>query len=147
MSADAIDLTDLHVLVVDDNPDSRLALKLLLEQSHATVEMGESVVQALYALRHHHFDVVVSDIGMPDQDGYELVRQLRALVGAAASTPAIALTAYGSAEDRRRALSAGFQQHLVKPVEPGKLLDAVAHFAHLRPRGSGGSASGAAGGS
>lgn len=147
MSADAIDLTDLHVLVVDDDPDSRQAVKRLLEQSHATVEMGDSVVQALFALRHDHFDLVVSDIGMPDQDGYELLRQLRALAGAAASTPAIALTAYATGEDRRRALSAGFQQHLVKPVEPRELLDAVAHFAHRQPGGPGGSVSGRVGGS
>jgi PAS domain S-box-containing protein len=126
-SADAaLDLSDLRVLVVDDEPDSRDLLRRLLEQWHAAVQTGESVAAALSALARQPFDVVVSDIGMPGQDGYDLVRQLRALPGVTATTPIIALTAFARAEDRRRALRAGFQMHIAKPVDPAELLAAVA---------------------
>jgi signal transduction histidine kinase/ActR/RegA family two-component response regulator len=122
----ALDLSDVRVLVVDDEPDSRELLRRLLEQRHAAVQTGESVAAALSALERQPFDVVVSDIGMPEQDGYELVRQLRSLPGVTATTPAIALTAFARAEDRRRALRAGFQMHIAKPVDPAELLAAVA---------------------
>ena len=121
-----LDLRDVRVLVVDDEPDSRNLLKRLLEQRHAAVQTGESVADALSALAQSPFDVVVSDIGMPDQDGYDLVRQLRSLPGKAASTPVIAVTAFARAEDRRRALGAGFQHHIAKPIDPAELLAAVA---------------------
>jgi PAS domain S-box-containing protein len=123
---DLLDLHDVRVLVVDDEPDSRNLLKRMLELRHAAVQTGESVVDALAALARSPFDVVVSDIGMPDQDGYDLVRQLRSLPGKAASTPAIAVTAFARAEDRWRALGAGFQRHIAKPIDPAELLDAVA---------------------
>jgi len=121
----ALDLTDLRVLVVDDEPDSRQMLKHLLEQRHATVETGSSVADALSALARRSFDIVVSDIGMPGQDGYELVRQMRSLPGSVAATPAIALTAFARLEDRRRALRAGFQRHLTKPVDSIELATAI----------------------
>ena len=123
---DLLDLHDVRILVVDDEPDSRNLLKRMLEQRHAAVQTGESVVDALAALAQSPFDVLVSDIGMPDQDGYDLVRQLRSLPGKAASTPAIAVTAFARADDRRRALRAGFQRHIAKPIDPAELLDAVA---------------------
>ena len=127
------DLGDLRVLVVDDDPDSRRWLRCLLEQQHAAVETGASVADALSLLVVRHYDLVVSDIGMPDQDGYDLIRQLRSLHGTAASTPAIALTAFARDEDRRMALGAGFQLHLVKPVAPADLLAAVAAVTQRRP--------------
>ena len=120
------DLGDLRVLVVDDDPDSRRWLRCLLEQQHAAVETGASVADAIALLVSQPYDLVVSDIGMPEQDGYDLIRQLRSMGGAAASTPAIALTAFARDEDRRLALRAGFQVHLVKPVEPAALLAAIA---------------------
>lgn len=127
-----LDLRDVRVLVVDDEPDSRNLLKRLLEQRHAAVQTGESVADALSALAKTPFDVVVSDIGMPDQDGYELVRRLRSLPGKAGSTPAIAVTAFARAEDRRRALGAGFQVHIAKPIDPVELVAAVATMSRRR---------------
>jgi CheY-like chemotaxis protein len=113
------------VLVVDDETDSRLLLQRLFEQRHAKVASCASVADALKTLAERRFDVVVSDIGMPGQDGYDLVRQVRSLP-LASKTPAIALTAFARAEDRRRALRAGFHLHLAKPVDPAELLVAVA---------------------
>jgi CheY-like chemotaxis protein len=78
-------------------------------------------------LRHESPDIIVSDIGMPDQDGYELMRQIRSLPAEQGGrTPAIALTAFARPEDRRQALSVGYQKHLAKPVDPMELLEAVA---------------------
>jgi signal transduction histidine kinase len=119
------ELTGVRVLVVDDETDSRLLLQRLFEQRHAEVAACASVAEALTILANRRFDVVVSDIGMPGQDGYDLVRQVRSLP-LASKTPAIALTAFARAEDRRRALRAGFHLHLAKPVDPAELLAAVA---------------------
>ena len=126
LSTPSVDLGDLRVLVVDDDPDSRRWLRCLLEQHHAAVETGACVADAIALLVSQRYDLVVSDIGMPDQDGYDLIRQLRSMHGAAALTPAIALTAFARDEDRHLALIAGFQVHLVKPVEPAVLLAAIA---------------------
>ena len=90
------------------------------------MQTGESLADALSALAQSPFDVVVSDIGMPGQDGYDLVRQLRSLPGRVASTPVIAVTAFARAEDRKRALGAGFQRHIAKPIDAAELVAAVA---------------------
>jgi signal transduction histidine kinase len=119
------DLQGVRVLVVDDESDSRVLLQRLFEQRRAAVETSHSVADAIEKLSRAPFDVVISDIGMPEQDGYDLVQQLRALPSGA-STPAIALTAFARAEDRRRALRAGFHLHIAKPVDPAELLTAVA---------------------
>ena len=112
-SAD-VSLDHLRVLVVDDQADTRDVLLAVLEQAGAEVTTVESVDQALQALTHTSFQVLISDIGMPDQDGYFLIQQVRQLDSATKNILAIALTAYATEADRRNALAAGFQAHLQK---------------------------------
>ena len=123
-------LAGLRVLAVDDEPDARHLVKRILEQCDAVVTTAASVADALAALSAERFAVIVSDIGMPDQDGFDLIRQVRALpADAGGRTPAVALTALARVEDRRRALLAGFQIHCPKPVDPAELLAVVASVA------------------
>ncbi len=97
-----------------------------------TVTAAEDAAQALAALAKDRFDVLISDISMPDVDGYALVQQIRSLAdNPNASVPAIALTAHASATDRQRALAAGFQAHLAKPIEPEVLMKAIGALLHL----------------
>jgi CheY-like chemotaxis protein/nitrogen-specific signal transduction histidine kinase len=121
------DLSGITVLVVDDQPDARELIRRVLEDCEAVVLTVGSAGEALQAVAAHHPDVLVSDIGMPDVDGYELLRRIRAL-GAppGGHLPAIALTAFARSEDRTRALRAGFLAHVAKPVEPSELVAAVA---------------------
>jgi signal transduction histidine kinase/ActR/RegA family two-component response regulator len=121
-------LKGLRVLVVDDEPDTRLLLRTVLEQCGSEVTTAGSAAEALAAFTRSKPDVLVSDIGMPGEDGYELIGKLRAAEAARAEgrTPAIALTAYARVEDRVRALNAGFQVHVPKPIEPVELLAVVA---------------------
>jgi CheY-like chemotaxis protein len=103
----------------------------------ADVAVAASVDDALKAFEETPPDVIVSDIAMPDRDGYDLIRCVRALSPEhGAGAPAIALTAYASAEDRKRALEAGFQHHLAKPVDPVELAFAVAALTRRRSRGA-----------
>lgn len=119
----------LKVLVVDDEPDARALLKRLLEAEGAIVYASDSAQDALHRIHAARPDVLVSDIGMPGQDGYELIRNVRSLSpDAGGATPAIALTAYARAEDRERAIGAGFQEHLAKPLEPARLISAIAEL-------------------
>jgi CheY-like chemotaxis protein len=123
-------LAALRVLVVDDDRDARELLSRILEQAGAAVELAESAAEALAKLPRSRTDVLISDIGMPDADGYELIRRVRSLPsGDGAATPAIALTAFARSEDRTRALRAGYQLHIAKPVEPTELITAVASLA------------------
>jgi signal transduction histidine kinase/ActR/RegA family two-component response regulator len=123
----AIDLTGLRMLVVDDEPDARALLQRLLEECSASVVAAGSAEEALRLLESRSFDLIVSDIGMPGEDGYSLIRKLRALgVERGGNIPAVALTAYARAEDRVKALRSGYQMHLVKPIEPSELLTVVA---------------------
>ncbi|MDB5324909.1 MAG: rpfC, partial [Phycisphaerales bacterium] len=121
------DVKGLRVLVVDDEPDARALVKRLLEDCHAVVTTTGSVDEAIKLIEAMRFDVLVSDIGMPDEDGYALIRRVR-LLGKdnGGDIPAIALTAYARAEDRVKAVSAGFQMHVAKPVEPVELVTMVA---------------------
>jgi PAS domain S-box-containing protein len=123
-------LDGLRVLVVDDEPDARDVLALILKQSGAAVMTACSVAEAMSILASDSPsgpDVLVSDIGMPEADGYALIRQVRQLEPERGGLlPAIAVTAYNRASDRLRALSAGFQMHLPKPVEPEELVTVVA---------------------
>jgi CheY-like chemotaxis protein len=98
------------------------------------VEVADSVNSAVHILERFRPAVIVSDMAMPEQDGYELVRRVRAHADASiANTPAIAVTAHARAEDRKRALSAGFQRYVSKPVDPAELVDTVvAVFLHSR---------------
>ena len=121
------DLHGLNVLVVDDEPDSLTVLRRLLETSGAAVATAGDVAAALAALADAPFDVLISDIGMPGQDGYDLIRQLRALPPEKGGRmPAIALTAFARVEDRIRALQAGFQFHATKPVDRAELTALIA---------------------
>jgi CheY-like chemotaxis protein/two-component sensor histidine kinase len=112
-----------RVLVVDDEPDARALVKRFLEDCKAMVATAASTAEALELIRADPPDVLVSDIGMPGEDGYALIKQVRALGPArGGGVPAIALTAYARAEDRMKAMLAGFQQHVVKPAEPAELI-------------------------
>ncbi|SFI08254.1 hypothetical protein SAMN05421753_105153 [Planctomicrobium piriforme] len=125
--AAGVRISGLRVLVVDDEPDARLMVKRLLENHQAVVTLAATAGEALEALRHAAFDVLVSDIGMPREDGYSLIRKIRALdPSQGGHLPAIALTAYARAEDRIKTIAAGFQLHLVKPVDPVELVSMVA---------------------
>lgn len=123
------DFRGFHVLVVDDEADARTLMERILTKCNATVTTAASATEAIQAVRQQHPDMVLSDIGMPEQDGYELIAQLRQLPDAeGGNIPAVALTAFARGEDRRRALMAGFQMHLPKPVETAELLAVVANI-------------------
>ena len=120
----------LRILVVDDEPDARELLVSMLTHCKATVFAAGSAKEAIAVLRSERPDILVSDIGMPEVDGYGLIGEVRGLTAdEGALTPAIALTAYARAEDRTRALLAGFNMHVAKPIEPAELLAAVAGVA------------------
>lgn len=122
-------------LVVDDEDDARELLRVILESRDMTVHDAGSVSEALSLLQRTPVDVIVSDIGMPDQDGYALIRSVRALADKAiAATPAIALTAFTRNEDRARALLEGFNVHMGKPVEPAELLATLANLVARRAK-------------
>jgi PAS domain S-box-containing protein len=125
ISTDEI-LKHLRILVVEDDPDTQELLKTVLEQHGAEVVAVGSAVSALAEFERAKPDVIISDIGMVGENGYELIRRIRALgPEAGGHIPAIALTAYASVVDRRRALLAGFQTHLAKPIEPDDLLAVI----------------------
>ncbi|MDP8932598.1 MAG: response regulator, partial [Cyanobacteriota bacterium] len=125
-------LVNLQLLVVDDDDDTREFLIALLEEEGAMVRSAASVAEALAALESSWPDVLLSDIGMPEADGYELiarVRQMEVLRGG--KMPAIALTAYARESERQQALQAGFQMHFSKPVEVSKLIAGIANLAGM----------------
>jgi signal transduction histidine kinase/ActR/RegA family two-component response regulator len=128
-------LAGLRVLVCEDDVDSRELLQEMLSSEGATVRLAAAAGEALDHLREFQPDVLVSDIGLPLVDGYALMRHIRGLAPAEGGrTPAIALTAYAGAEDARRALSAGYQLHVTKPVDPRDLAARVANLAGRSPR-------------
>jgi PAS domain S-box-containing protein len=133
--APAVRLDGVTVLVVDDEADARDLVATVLQTHGAEVTTASSVDEGLALLSRSSPRVLVCDIGMPGADGYQLIRRLRALTGSSsAQVPAVALTAYAREEDRRRALEAGFQMHVAKPVEPAELLRVVASLAEpVRP--------------
>ena len=123
-------LEGISVLVVDDDDGSREVVAAYLEDHRAAVVTAASAEEALTLLEQRRVDVLLADIAMPDQDGYELVRRIRASIAPAiASIPAAALTAFAREEDRQHALRAGFQMHLTKPVDARSLIQAVATLA------------------
>ncbi len=123
-------LNGVRILIVDDEADSREFLITALEQCGAEVIGAASASEAMDALLHLQPDVLVSDIGMPLEDGYTLIRKVRQLTAEQGKKiPAIALTAYARSEDRMRAIAAGFQMHVPKPVEPAELATAIASLA------------------
>jgi CheY-like chemotaxis protein len=119
-------LADTVVLIVDDDPDAREVIGAILRRSGAKVIAATSVSTALVVLRREHVDVLIADLGMPVEDGYDLIRHVRTSeTPKIAAMPAAALTAYTTEEDRERVLAAGFQFHLAKPVDPAVLVATV----------------------
>jgi two-component system, chemotaxis family, CheB/CheR fusion protein len=117
----------LRILVVDDAPDVLEMFDMMLRLSGYEVEASASAIEALEKASGAQFDVIVSDIGMPYMNGYELARRLRALPGYA-SVPMIAVTGFARYNDREQALESGFNAHLSKPVNPITLLDLIEQF-------------------
>ncbi len=123
------DLEGFHVLVVDDEADARALIRAILSRCNAKVSTASSAAEGFQAVRQHQPDLILSDIGMPVEDGYEFLIKLRQLSDVeGGDTPAVALTAFARSEDRRRALMAGFQMHLAKPIEPSELLAVASTF-------------------
>jgi CheY-like chemotaxis protein len=124
-SAPNVRLNGLSVLVVDDELDARSLLHEILREHGAEVSIASSAAEARSALAVMKPDVIISDIGMPDEDGYAFIRRLRA---EGERVPAIALTAYAGQQDAQRAFAAGFQKHVIKPVDPARLVSVVANL-------------------
>jgi PAS domain S-box-containing protein len=130
-----ISLEGLRILAVDDDADARSLLRVLLESAGATAYLASSAKEGLEQLLRRPVDVLICDIGMPETDGYALIRQIRTLGDPEKSgVAAVALTAYARLEDRMAAIQAGFQNHLPKPVEPAELLAVVSSLASPRSR-------------
>jgi PAS domain S-box-containing protein len=124
-----VEITGLKVMVVDDEADARDLIRTVLEHCAAVVTTACSSAEALDRIPKVRPEVIVSDIGLPDEDGYAFIRKLRELPREAGGrTPAVALTAYARPEDRRRALLDGFQSHAVKPVDPQELVIVIANL-------------------
>jgi signal transduction histidine kinase/CheY-like chemotaxis protein len=124
------ELSGLRVLLVDDEADSRELLNFVLESCGAQISTASSAGEAVELIKRERFDVIISDIGMPEEDGFSLIRKIRGFSNEqGGNIPAIALTAYARAEDRVQALRSGFQMHIAKPVESAELTAAVANLA------------------
>jgi signal transduction histidine kinase/DNA-binding response OmpR family regulator len=123
-------LDGLRIMIVDDEADTRDMIAAALSQCGAQVKGCESAAEALSALQSWEPDLLISDIGMPGEDGYSLIKKVRQIDRQRyGQIPAVALTAYASPEDRIRILSAGFQMHVAKPVEPEELVTLIANIA------------------
>jgi CheY-like chemotaxis protein len=130
VNPDRLQLEGVKVLVVDDEADARQLIKRVLSQCNALVMTADGAAEGLKMLRSERPDILVSDIGMPQMDGYDFMRQVRSLpVQEGGKTPAIALTAFARSEDRTRAMLAGYQVHIAKPIEPQELLATVGSLA------------------
>ncbi len=126
------ELGGVSVLIVDDEPDGRALMARILEGRGARTTCASNATEALEALTSEHFDILLSDVGMPDLDGYELIRRVRSQdTSRARPLPAIAITAYARPEDRQRSLLAGFHMHLSKPVEARELIASIANLLQL----------------
>src|SRR5690606_72859 len=124
-------LDGVRVLIVEDEPDTREFVRRLLESHGADVSEASAAEEALALYDRAQPDVLISDVGLPEIDGYELLRLIRDREDGNGFIPAIALTAYAGSQDRMRALRAGYQAHLAKPVEPNELVATVATFREL----------------
>jgi len=125
-------LPDILVLAVDDDPDALSLVREILESAGARVRTATSVRSALELLKGEVPDVLVSDLGMPGMDGFDLIQRIRQMEGPVKELPAAALTAYARSEDRAKALRLGFEMHLAKPIDPSELIAAVASLARRR---------------
>jgi diguanylate cyclase (GGDEF)-like protein/PAS domain S-box-containing protein len=124
-------LDGVRVLVIEDEDSSRYTLARILEFHGAETSQAATGAEALAMIQSARPDILVCDIGLPDQDGYSLLAQIRGLPGTESATPAVALTGYARSEDRVRALEAGFQSHAAKPVQPAELVAVVASLAGM----------------
>ena len=130
-ASDSLVLKDLRVLVVDDDPGTRHAVAEMLSATGAKVRVAESTIAAMREVEEFQPEVLLCDIAMPGEDGYTFIRRIRALgAGKGGNIPALALTALAGDDDRCRALSAGFQMHVAKPVDIDRLARAVQELAH-----------------
>jgi CheY-like chemotaxis protein/two-component sensor histidine kinase len=125
-------LSSIRVLIIEDEPDARDLIRRVLERAGATVECAGSADEGLDSITTFQPMVLISDIGMPGKDGYAFIREVRARTpDQGGRTPAIALTAFARAEDRTRALMAGYQTHIAKPISPDELIASVASLVGL----------------
>ena len=125
-------LAGVRALVVDDQADARILICRLIEEQGGQCTLAENGTDALKVIGKENVNIIISDVGMPDFDGYQLIQKLRTLQTDARNLPAIALTAYARNDDRQRALLAGFQMHLSKPVEPRELIAGIASLLNLK---------------
>jgi len=123
-----------RVLIVEDDPDTRTLIERVLRDAGAQVAASDTVESALHRLETVVPDLLLSDIGMADQDGYELIRDIRKRGWSAERLPALALTAFARAEDREEALRAGYQEHIAKPVDPHRLVGVIHHLLYAGSR-------------
>ena len=132
-------LGGVHVLLVEDEPETRDALATAIRQARAIVTPVESAAAAVEAYEKSKFDLLISDIGMPGEDGYSLIRRIRSIEAKNKSkrTPALALTAFVSNEDQHKAMAAGFDYHIGKPIEPEQLLSTLRKMVQDLMRGTG----------
>jgi DNA-binding response OmpR family regulator len=130
-----VDLEGVTVLAVDDQPDARDLLRVVLERCRAKVHTAASAEEALRVLERVRPDIVLCDIGMPGKDGYGFIRDVRHRDD---TTPALAVTAFAHKEDRIRALRAGYQGQIAKPIEPAELVSTVAAFVRMARDGAAG---------
>jgi CheY-like chemotaxis protein len=121
-----------RILIVDDDKDTLTVLDNVLSERGATVIAARSAAAALDVMSSDQVDVLISDIGMPGQDGYELMLKIVAARKGKPMLPAIALTGYASQKDRERALAAGYNIHMVKPFEPADIVSAVERLLSLK---------------
>jgi CheY-like chemotaxis protein len=119
----------MRLLTVEDEPDARELLKLMLERCGAEVRTAQSAREALREIEEWKPDLMISDIEMPGEDGYYLIQRVRSFAQAQGRLPAIALTAHARVEDRLRALRAGFDAHVAKPVEMNELITVIESLA------------------
>jgi PAS domain S-box-containing protein len=134
-SVDLPSLAGVTVLIIDDEPDARVLVSRIVGERGARALMAQTGEEALRLLNTEAVDILVSDIGMPDYDGYKLIQQIRRCEPKSVrNIPAIALTAYARADDRQRALLAGYQMHLAKPVEPRELIAGIASLLNVQHR-------------
>jgi len=127
------EIAGVRILVVDDDEDAREMVKRLLEERRSIVTTAGSAEEALRVMAGGRFDVLISDLGMPGEDGHGLIRRVRSLgPDAGGDVPAVALTAYARPEDRELAIRSGFQVHMAKPVDPGLLFAMVARLSQRR---------------
>lgn len=127
-------LAGFRIVLVDDDPDARDLLATVLVQRSAEVFAASSAPEAFALLKEHRPDVLISDIAMPEEDGYMLIRRVRALgADEGGLTPAVAVTAYAGRADRRRALEAGFDDHYAKPIDLDKLVERLVEIRNAAP--------------